>query len=97
MASKQFQMAKHPWLSLFIVMLAIPIAQVLVGVVVIGLFKQPLDAPITQFVVATLAHLLVLFVLVPFVLGLPAGTRSFSTHVDAIRLSSLRPFLRCCF
>lgn len=94
MASKQLQMAKHRWLSLFIVMLAIPIAQVLVGVVVIGLSKQPLDAPITQFVVATLAHLLVLFVLVPFVVGLPAGTRSFRAYVDAIRLSSLRPFLR---
>ncbi len=94
MQTQHFQFAGHPWLSLFIIMLAIPIAQVLVGVVVIGLFKQPQDAPKTQFILATLAHILVLFVLVPFVLGLPDGTRSFSAYLDAIRLSKLQPFLR---
>jgi membrane protease YdiL (CAAX protease family) len=94
MQTQRFQFAGHPWLSLLIVMLAIPIAQVLVGVVVIGLFKQPQDAPKTQFILATLAHILVLFVLVPFVLGLPEGTRSFSAYVDAIRLSKVQPFLR---
>jgi len=94
MQTQHFQFAGHPWLALLIVILAIPIAQVLVGVVVIGLFKQPQDAPMTQFVVATSAHILVLFVLVPFVLGLPDGTRSFSAYVDAIRLSRVQPFLR---
>lgn len=94
MQTQRFQFAANPWLSLFIIMLAIPIAQVLVGVVVIGLFKQPQDAPKTQFILATLAHILVLFVLVPFVLGLPDGTRSFSAYLDAIRLSKVQPFLR---
>jgi len=35
---------------------------------------------------------LVLFVLVPFVFGLPGGTRSFSAYVEAIRLSQVQPF-----
>jgi len=93
-AVKQFQLAGHPWLSLFIVMLSIPIAQLLVGVVVIGLFKCPRDAPTTQFIVALLAYVLVLFVLVPFVLELPEGTRSFSAYLDAIRLNRIKLFLR---
>jgi len=48
MQTQHFQFARHPWLALLIVILAIPIAQVLVGVVVIGLFKQPQDAPKTS-------------------------------------------------
>ncbi|MBN2393351.1 MAG: CPBP family intramembrane metalloprotease [Anaerolineae bacterium] len=94
MTTKDFQLAEQPWLALLIVMAAIPIMQVFVGVVVIGLFKQPRDAPMTQFIVATLAHILVLFVLVPFVLGLPAGKRSFTAYMDAIRLNRVRPFRR---
>jgi membrane protease YdiL (CAAX protease family) len=94
MPVRHFQLAEHPWLSLLIVVLTLPIAQVLVGMVVIGLFKQPRDAPLTQFMVGLLAYVLVLFVLVPFVLGLPGGTRSFSAYLDAIRLSRVRPFLQ---
>jgi len=41
-----------------------------------------------------LGHIAVLFVLVPFVLRLPGGTRSFSTYLDAIRLSKVQPFLQ---
>lgn len=94
MSPKSFQLAEHPWLSFLIMMLAIPISQALVGTVVIGLFKRPRDAPVTQFIVSLLSHILVLFVLVPFVLGLPTGTRSFKAYADAIRLSQVRPFFR---
>ena len=94
MSTSGFQLSQHPWLSLLIVILATAIGQVLVGIVLIGLFKQPRDAPLTQFLVSLLAHVLVLFVLVPFVLGLPKGTRSFSAYVDAIRLNRVRPFFQ---
>jgi membrane protease YdiL (CAAX protease family) len=89
-----FQLAQYPWLSLLIVILAEAIAQVLFGVLVIGLFRRPRDAPLTQFIVTLLGHVAVLFVLVPFVLRLPAGTRSFGAYVDAIRLSHVQPVLR---
>jgi len=94
MSGGRFQLAEHPWLSLLIVILAEAIGQVLFGILVVGLFKRPRDAPMTQFIVALLAHISVLFVLVPFVLRLPGGTRSFSAYVDAIRLSRVRPFLQ---
>jgi len=94
MSTVRFQLVEHPWLSLLIVILAEIIGQVLFGVLIIGLFRRPGDAPTTQFAVALLGHIAVLFVLVPFVLRLPGGTRSFSTYLDAIRLSKVQPFLQ---
>jgi len=94
MSNPSFQLAEHPWLSLLIVVLAEAIGQVLFGTLVIGLLKRPHDAPMTQFMVALLGHVTVLFVLVPFVLGLPGGTRSFQAYVEAIRLSQVQPFLQ---
>ena len=84
MSTGRFPFAEHPWLSLLIVVLAELIGQLLFGVLFIGLLKRPADAPLTQFMVALLGHIAVLFVLVPFVLRLPGGTRSFGTYVDAM-------------
>jgi membrane protease YdiL (CAAX protease family) len=75
-------------------MLAEVIGQVFAGLLVVGLFKRPRDAPMTSFTVPLLGHIAALFVFVPFVLGLPDGTRSFGAYVDAIRLSHVRPFLQ---
>jgi len=94
MSTVRFQLVEHPWLSLLIVILAEIIGQVLFGVLIIGLFRRPGDAPTTQFAVALLGHIAVLFVLVPFVLRLPGGTRSFRAYVDAIRLSKVQPVLQ---
>jgi membrane protease YdiL (CAAX protease family) len=94
MTVQGFQLAEHPWLSLAIVMLAVVVGQVLVRIVVIGLLKRPGDAPLTQFTASLLGHAIVLFLLVPFVLKLPDGTRSFSAYLDAIRLSRVQPFFR---
>jgi membrane protease YdiL (CAAX protease family) len=94
MSTGRFQLVEHPWLSLLIVILAELIGQLLFGVLIIGLFKRPRDAPLTQFMVSLLGHIAVLFVLVPFILGLPGGTRSFSVYMDAIRLSKVQPFFQ---
>ena len=66
-----FQLAEHPWFSLLIVILVEVLGQGLWEVLVVGLLKQPRDAPMTQFIVALLGHVTVLFGLVPFVLDLP--------------------------
>jgi membrane protease YdiL (CAAX protease family) len=94
MSTRRFQLAEYPWLSLLIVILAEAIGQVLFGVLIIGLFRRPGDAPATQFAVALLGHIAVLLILVPFVLRLPGGTRSFRAYVDTIRLSKVQPFFQ---
>ena len=94
MSAERFQLAEHPWLSLLLVILAEGLGQILSGVLVIVLLKRPRDAPLTQFAVSLLGHAVVLFVLVPFVLGLPTGTHSFRAYLEAIRLSHVQTFLR---
>jgi membrane protease YdiL (CAAX protease family) len=94
MPVSHFQLVENPWLALLIIILAQVITLALFSGLVIGLFKRPRDAPMTQTIVVLLAHLSVLFVLAPFVLGLPGGTRSFSAYLDAIRLSRVQPFLQ---
>lgn len=92
MSVRRFSFFEHPWLSLFLVILAYLFGLALFGTLVFGLLRQPSDAPMAQLVVSLSAHSTVLFVLVPFVPGLPAGNRSFRAYVEAIRLSRLRPF-----
>jgi len=94
MSAQPFQLAEHPWLSLLVVAIAEILGQTLAEVLIAGALKQSRDAPLTQFWISLLGHTLVLFVLVPFVLGLPTGTHSFRAYVDAIRLSHVQPFLR---
>jgi membrane protease YdiL (CAAX protease family) len=97
MPVKHFRLAEHPWLSLLTVVLSELVGLVLFSGLVIGLFKQPPDTPMTQCIVALSTHLAVLFVLVPFVLGLPDGRRSFHAYMDAIRLSRVQPLFRLLF
>jgi membrane protease YdiL (CAAX protease family) len=91
---KRFQLVKRPWLTLLIYILAEVIALFFFAAVVVGLFKQPQDAPLTGFITTTLAHITVLFLLFPFVLKLPEGSSSFRAYLDVIRLSRVRPFFR---
>ena len=58
------------------------------------MFMQPREAPMTQFAVALLGHVLLLFALLPFVLGLPRAGASYSAYLDAIRLTRVRPLVR---
>ena len=92
MSRAKFSFPEHPWLSLSIVILAYLFGLALFGTLVFGLLGRPRDAPMAQLVVSLLAHNTVLFVLVPFVLRLPSGTRAFRAYVEAIRLSRLQPF-----
>lgn len=94
MSTQRFQLAEHPWLSLLIVALAEVVGQIVAGVLLIGLLKRPRDAPMTQFAVSLLGHVLVLLILVPFVLRLPGGRGSYGAYLDAIRLTRVQPFFR---
>jgi len=60
----------------------------------IGILGLRSDAPLTQFLLPALAHAIVLFGIVPFVLRLPTGKRSFCAYLDEIRLTHVRPVLQ---
>jgi membrane protease YdiL (CAAX protease family) len=77
----RFQFAEHPWISLLVLNLLTLFLIILAGS--LGLSN-------VNFL---FYHVLMLFVIVPFVLRLPNGRRSFKDYLDDIRLSRVRPLL----
>jgi membrane protease YdiL (CAAX protease family) len=77
----RFQFAKHPWISLLVLNLLTLFLIILAG---------SLGLSDVNFL---FYHVLMLFVIVPFVLRLPKGRRSFKDYLDDIRLSRVQPLL----
>lgn len=89
---ERFHLSDHPWISL----VALNVAGMLVIILVIiaaNLIGVPGDAPYRPLITPTLAHILVLFVFVPFVFQLPNGKTSLRKYLDDIRLSRIQPFI----
>jgi membrane protease YdiL (CAAX protease family) len=92
--SKRFQLYQHPWLGMFAVMLTW-VASLFVCIIIVTVpFKQIPGSQRTVFTTNLLAHIILLFVLVPFVLRLPAGKQSYRAYLDSIRLTRVRPFFQ---
>jgi len=88
----RYQFTEHPWISLAVLW----VSGIMVLILVAGLASLlgvPEDAPYRPLITPTLAHILGLFVIVPFVLQLPNGKTTFRVYLDEIRLSRVRPFL----
>jgi membrane protease YdiL (CAAX protease family) len=88
----RFRLSNHPWISL----VALWVTGILVLILVASaanLIGIPEDAPYRPLVTPTLAHILVLFLIVPFGLQLPNGKTTFRKYLDDIRLSRIPPFL----
>jgi membrane protease YdiL (CAAX protease family) len=67
---------------------------VLSGTVIYGLIGLPDESPTVQFAQGMSYHILTVFILVPFVLRLPKGKRTFGLYLDDIGLSRIQPFFR---
>lgn len=91
---KKFQLYQHPWLSLLAVMVTFVFSMVLAGIVFIGLIGLSDNSPAAQFTQMMMHHILTVFILVPFVLHLPKGKRTFRQYLDDIGLSRVHPFIR---
>lgn len=76
-----------------VIELLVGIFTLLVVIVAANAVGVPGDAPYRPLITPTLAHLLVLFLVVPFILKLPSGKQSFKDYLTQIRLANLRPFL----
>ena len=87
-----FRLSDHPWMSL--------VASWVIGILVLILVASiatslgvPGDAPYRPLITPTLAHILVLFWITPFMLQLPNGKTNLRKYLDDIRLSHIKPFL----
>lgn len=86
-----FWFLNHPWVSL--------VTFLILSVLVLGLFGtfytralgMPTNARATGFINALSSHILILFLITPFLLKLPRGSKSLKTYLDDIGLTRVRP------
>lgn len=88
---KKFILADHPWLALAVEII-VGITVLLMVIVGANSMGVPVDAPYRPLVTTSLAHVLVLFLIVPFTLKLPYGRSDFREYISGIRLANLKPF-----
>ena len=91
---RKFKLYEHPWLSMLAVMVTSVFSMFLTGTVIFGRIGLSDDSPTIQFVQGMSYHILIVFIIVPFVLRLPKGKRTFRQYLDDIRLTSVQPFFR---
>lgn len=92
--NRKFRLYQHPWISLVAVIAVSLFSIILVGILFFGVFKLPPNSPSVQFVQGISYHALIILVLVPFVLRLPKGKRTFRQYLDDIGLTRVKPFLQ---
>ena len=91
---RKFQLYEHPWLSLLAVIVTSTLSIFLSAIVFIGLIGLPDDSPTVMFAQGISYHILIAFILAPFVLRLPKGKRTFRQYLDDIGLSRMQPFIQ---
>jgi membrane protease YdiL (CAAX protease family) len=94
MTHTRFSLRKHPWLFLLAYMVTWAICLIVTNILLVVVMKLPREAPTTAFWQLLLAHLLSLFVLVPFVLRFREPSQSYAGYLSEIRFSRVRPLLR---
>jgi membrane protease YdiL (CAAX protease family) len=90
------RLTQHPWRAFLWVLALQAVCYSLVGFVLFGILRLPLDLShieavptVTLFTVSGILAYLV----VPFLLRLPNGSRTVRAYLDDIRLTRVRPFL----
>ena len=83
--NSRFQLSEHPWISLLIIILLLIALLILSNIIRLGEIIGLGDI--------LNSYLLLLFVIVPFVLHIPKGKRSYKEFLSDIRLSHVQPLL----
>ena len=91
---RRFQLNEHPWLSLLAVLVTYLVSIILAGNVIFGVIGLPGDSPVVALALLTSYHVMTVLVVVPFVLRLPKGRRTFRQYLDDIGLTRVQPFFR---
>jgi len=93
MTKNRFSLVSHPWLFLLVFMCA-TLACLVLASLILEAFKLNPDSQVTGFWITLFSHFLLLFILVPFVLGFPTRSRPYATYLSEIRLTQVRPLFK---
>ena len=90
------RLLKHPWRAFLVLMALQPIGMALGAVVVYGVLRLPRqmsDMEASSTATLFTINALLGYLVAPFVLGLPSGSRSVRAYLGDIRLTRVRPVL----
>lgn len=88
---RTFRFSDHPWLSLATFLVLSVVVLGISGTVLFRIIGLPEHSRFAGFLNSTVSHLIILFILVPFALGLPKGRRPFAAYTRDIGLTRIRP------
>lgn len=94
MTNTRFSLAKYPFLFFLVFLITLIICIVLIGALLIVVFKLPPDSPAIPFWGDFLGKVLLLFVVVPFLLGFHDRSRPYAAYLSEIRLTQVKPVLK---
>jgi membrane protease YdiL (CAAX protease family) len=82
---------KHPWVSLASFLILSVLLLGLLGTLYTQVLGMSADSGTTGFLTSLSSHLLLLFIITPFLLRLPLGHTSFKGYLDDIGLAKVEP------
>jgi membrane protease YdiL (CAAX protease family) len=88
-----FSLNRKPWLFTFLIILIWVISNVLIVIALRLIPQLKLLAQIPVPWATVLSHLLVIFIVAPFVLGFPGKEHTFGSYLSEIRLTRMSPLL----
>jgi membrane protease YdiL (CAAX protease family) len=94
MSSNEFELARHPWLFSAVFILVYIVCNLLVSILLIGVFKLPRDVPTTGLWANALVYALMLAFIVPNVLGFLSRSHPYASYLSEIRLTQWQPVLK---
>jgi len=89
-----FSLHGRPWLLTFLIMVSWVIFNILIAILLIILFQVKDYSQISIPWAPFLAHILTIFVMVPFLLGFPGKQHTYGDYLSEIRLTKVQPLLK---
>jgi membrane protease YdiL (CAAX protease family) len=89
---KRFNFTEHPWISFWTLIILVIISTIFSAIVLFGFLGLPQNNPYTQFLQSLTGHFIMIFLIVPYILRLPYGKRTFWEYLKDIRLLQVQPF-----
>ena len=82
---KLFRFVDHPWISFWTIIILVIVSMIFSAIIYFGFMKLPQNDPHSQFIQSITGHFLMIFLIIPFLLKLPKGKRTFIEYIEDIK------------